>query len=243
MNLKFYLVKKFQREGLFYSIIDETYFKLLKWKNYLVNGHILRKNIIKNYYKKSEKKKIHFGAGKKRIKTFLNSDIMGKCPIDITKKLPFKNNSIDIIYSNHLIEHIYLKNFKFFLKECKRVLKKGGIIIIQTPSLEKIARELYNNKNNKNKKFILETHKKYSLEKQVTSSSYMNDVMHICFGHKYLYDYELFSNLTLERKFKKISKVEDNISFPDSNLYEELKKYKKEHKFWDLVTESFIIEK
>lgn len=42
--------------------------------------------------------------------------------------LPFKNNSKDIIIIFEAL--YYLKNVKFFFSECKRVLRKGGSILI-----------------------------------------------------------------------------------------------------------------
>lgn len=43
------------------------------------------------------------------------------------------SNSVDLIYSGELIEHLY--NPDIFLKESSRILKKGGYIIITTPNL------------------------------------------------------------------------------------------------------------
>jgi len=52
-----------------------------------------------------------------------------KCNVD-EKKLPFGNNFFDEVYSRNLLEH--LKNPGFVLEEMKRVLKKGGKIIVIT---------------------------------------------------------------------------------------------------------------
>ncbi len=52
-----------------------------------------------------------------------------KCNVD-EEKLPFPNNYFDIVYSRNLLEH--LKNPWFALKEMKRVLKKGGRLILIT---------------------------------------------------------------------------------------------------------------
>ena len=50
------------------------------------------------------------------------------------EKLPFKDNEFDAIYSKSLIEH--LPNHNNFFTECKRVLKKGGVLITYTPDWE-----------------------------------------------------------------------------------------------------------
>ncbi|TKY91819.1 MAG: class I SAM-dependent methyltransferase, partial [Candidatus Methanomarinus sp.] len=46
---------------------------------------------------------------------------------DVSKKLPFDNESIDYIYSSHLIEHLNKEVGEKLLQECFRVLKKGGL--------------------------------------------------------------------------------------------------------------------
>jgi len=51
---------------------------------------------------------------------------------DVTKKLPFNSNSIDVIVLGGVIEH--LENPLKALREMNRVLKKGGILLMETPN-------------------------------------------------------------------------------------------------------------
>jgi len=55
---------------------------------------------------------------------------------DVRKPLPFPDNSINVIYSSHLLEHLYLENAKELLKECYRALKPNGILRIVVPNLK-----------------------------------------------------------------------------------------------------------
>lgn len=52
---------------------------------------------------------------------------------DITKKWPFTDGFFDYVINTQTIEHIV--DTDFFLLENKRVLKKGGLIIVNTPNL------------------------------------------------------------------------------------------------------------
>ncbi|MCS7093681.1 MAG: methyltransferase domain-containing protein [Candidatus Aenigmarchaeota archaeon] len=52
-----------------------------------------------------------------------------KCNVD-EERLPFRSNFFDEVYSKNLLEH--LRNPSFCLKEMKRVLKKGGELVIIT---------------------------------------------------------------------------------------------------------------
>ena len=49
---------------------------------------------------------------------------------DINKGLPYKNNTFIEIKAQNILEH--LENIGFFLRECKRVLKKGSILKLST---------------------------------------------------------------------------------------------------------------
>jgi len=64
---------------------------------------------------------------------------------DILKGLPYKDNTFEIVYSSHFVEHISRKDILDFLIECKRVLKPGGLIRLVLPDFEKIAREYIKN--------------------------------------------------------------------------------------------------
>ena len=48
-----------------------------------------------------------------------------------TERLPLQDCSVDIILLSDVLEHLYSP--KFALKECERVLKKGGLLLISTP--------------------------------------------------------------------------------------------------------------
>jgi len=58
-------------------------------------------------------------------------------PYDIRNdKLPFDNNSVDAIYTSHVIEHIEDEHIQTLFNECFRVLKKGGVFRITCPDAE-----------------------------------------------------------------------------------------------------------
>jgi len=53
---------------------------------------------------------------------------------DVKKLLPFSNETFDTIIAFEVIEHIPLGEVNNFLYETKRVLKKGGTLLITTPN-------------------------------------------------------------------------------------------------------------
>lgn len=78
---------------------------------------------------------------------------------DVRKKLPFDDESIDFIYSSHLIEHLRKDEAESVLRECFRVLKRDGLIRLLVPDLELMARnylkEVENIQNNEKKQEYL----------------------------------------------------------------------------------------
>ena len=56
--------------------------------------------------------------------------------------LPFDDNSIDIIISLAVIEHI--ENIDFYISQIKRVLKPGGLIYLSTPNFQICYKDFYN---------------------------------------------------------------------------------------------------
>lgn len=59
---------------------------------------------------------------------------------DIRKGLPFDNNSVDVIYHSHILEHVDRERVEAFLKEIKRVLVPGGVHRIAVPDMECLCR-------------------------------------------------------------------------------------------------------
>jgi SAM-dependent methyltransferase len=59
--------------------------------------------------------------------------------------IPFADNSFDIVYHSHVLEHFSKADGELFIKECYRVLHPSGIIRVVVPDLEQIAIEYCKN--------------------------------------------------------------------------------------------------
>jgi len=61
----------------------------------------------------------------------------GFIPYDIRfDRIPFNDNSVDLIYCSHVIEHIENCHVQKLFQECYRVMKQGGILRIACPDAE-----------------------------------------------------------------------------------------------------------
>jgi predicted SAM-dependent methyltransferase len=88
--------------------------------------------------------KINLGCGSKFSNDWTNVDFTqhseGIIAYNLTKGIPFENESFDIVYHSHLLEHFTKEGALSFLKECYRITRVNGIIRVVLPDLEIIAR-------------------------------------------------------------------------------------------------------
>ncbi|MEL6495579.1 MAG: methyltransferase domain-containing protein [Cyanobacteria bacterium J06623_7] len=59
---------------------------------------------------------------------------------DLNQGIPFADNTFDLVYHSHLLEHFTKAAAVSFMQECFRVLRPGGILRVAVPDLEQIAR-------------------------------------------------------------------------------------------------------
>ena len=59
---------------------------------------------------------------------------------NILSRLPINNNSAELVYSSHFLEHIPRDKVDYFLLECWRILKPGGVLRLVVPDLENLCR-------------------------------------------------------------------------------------------------------
>jgi len=82
-------------------------------------------------------KRLNLGSGRKRYSGYINIDANPKSNPDIVrdleKGLPFDDNSIDEIYSEHFLEHVNPDELHFVMYEIWRVLKPGCFASIIVP--------------------------------------------------------------------------------------------------------------
>jgi SAM-dependent methyltransferase len=57
---------------------------------------------------------------------------------------PFADDSVSIIYSSHMVEHLPENTCFYFFEEAHRILKKGGVLRVEGPDTEKLVEEYKN---------------------------------------------------------------------------------------------------
>ena len=94
--------------------------------------------------------KLHLGCGTKRLPGFIHVDLRPNVQPDIVADISnlsmFEDNSVDLLYFCHGLEHISPYKVLSTLKEWQRVLKPGGVLRLSMPDFETLAK-IYVNHN------------------------------------------------------------------------------------------------
>jgi len=94
---------------------------------------------------------LNLGCGQNYHKDWINIDFTTKSDdvieYNLLNGIPLSDDSIDVLYHSHVLEHFTKKDGEELMKECYRVLKVNGIIRIAVPDLETIAIEYLRNLN------------------------------------------------------------------------------------------------
>ncbi len=161
---------------------------------YLKNKYKNNQNsAIKVYLSTTETPCLHIGSGPTPLDGWLSTDFVlhnkHTVFLDGTKPFPISDNSFQYIFCEHMIEHIPHADAQNMLKECRRVLKPGGVLRIATPNFAFIM-SLYNNPGAEQKEYIQWISRTIMLNKIAPRAcDVINNAFH-AWGHQFLYDAE-----------------------------------------------------
>lgn len=179
----------------------------------------IEENVAQFLGKGSWLKRLHIGCWSNYLKWFCNIDIDGDADLicDVRKWFPIENDSIDLIFSEHMLEHLdYPLSVSIFFKECFRVLKKWWKLIIGVPDTELIINAYVKRDRNILKKFMDSWYKKRNHDNFMTYIDLVNYHMRderfsdVYTPHLWAYDLEKLKSMGKMIWFKKSSKI----SFP-----------------------------
>jgi predicted SAM-dependent methyltransferase len=87
--------------------------------------------------------KLHLGCGTKQIPGFVHVDVEGYPHVDLREQvsaLKFaQDNSVELIYASHVLEHFGRHEVDQVLREWFRVLREGGVLRLAVPDFEAIV--------------------------------------------------------------------------------------------------------
>jgi predicted SAM-dependent methyltransferase len=81
---------------------------------------------------------LHIGCGANHLPGWLNTELSPRRDeiyLDATRPFPFPAGAFEFVYSEHMIEHVPYAGALHMMRECRRVLRPGGVVRIVTPNL------------------------------------------------------------------------------------------------------------
>jgi len=123
-------------------LISKNWGALLKIKSYFYR--ITFQQFLIKVNSKKNIRYLEIGPGETRIPGFETANIVKNkntdYVFDATKNLSFPNNTFDIVYASHILEHVPLYQVEKTLEEWSRIIKVGGRLEIWVPDALKIAK-------------------------------------------------------------------------------------------------------
>jgi len=163
--------------------------------------------------------KLHVGCGPFPKPGWVNIDQCREADLrlDLRHRFPFYDNSVEMVYSEHVFEHMTYPHESFhFLHESLRVLKPGGVFSMGIPDSEWAVKAYVNGDT---RYYELAT-KQWHPSECHTRMQHLNYHFRQGGEHKYAYDFETLSQVLKEAGFTAIERRDFNSQL-DSELRRE----------------------
>jgi predicted SAM-dependent methyltransferase len=174
-----------------------------------------QKLIINDYLKNNEIKKLQIGCGSNFLQGWLNTDLRD-CDniafLDAGGKFPIESDTFDYIYSEHLFEHLTVEQQHNMLAESYRILKKGGVMRLATPSLDFLFKLYANPMALENKQYV-----NWAIENipklKIINNSIIDHEEYYCYvinnffkawGHQMIHNYSSLKKIAIQNRFSKV---------------------------------------
>jgi SAM-dependent methyltransferase len=149
---------------------------------------------------------LNVGCARTRLAGWVHGDIFhGEIYLDATKRLPFPDNSVDLVFSEHFIEHIKLREAQFFLRECHRVLRPGGSMRHSTPDLQFYV-NLYLGQTPGVTLDHFWARARHIRPVTPPPAVYMNEILRL-YGHRFIFDFDYLASLCRDAGFVGVKRV------------------------------------
>jgi len=157
-------------------------------------GAIRRRGRIAAYLRSHDITKLQLGAGENIRPDWLNTDLhdYGRPAdlvyLDVRRPFPFPDESFDLVFSEHMLEHLEYEEGLRCLVECRRVLRPGGRIRIATPSLERIAWLYDDQLSDVQRRYLRWAADSFVPEAEEALAGFVVNNFMRAWGHRFVYD-------------------------------------------------------
>jgi predicted SAM-dependent methyltransferase len=153
-----------------------------------------RSRQIDEYLRSHSERKLQLGTGDNHLDGWLNTDIhdfAGRSDVvylDLRRGFPFPDNSFDLVFSEHVIEHVDYADGLHCLRESYRVLRTAGRIRIATPSLERLLRLYDADLTDVQRRYLRWARESFVADADVDLPGFVVNNFVRAWGHRFVYD-------------------------------------------------------
>lgn len=175
-------------------------------------AHDVRREVkIRRYLREHDVVKLQLGSGIHVLEDWLNIDKSvsgckaGAVYMDVGKHFLLPDDSVNYVYSEHMFEHLTLKQAKNMLKECHRVMKTGAVMRLATPNIEFLLDLYQHPEKDINRRYI-----EWAAKEGIIPAMpiYVINRFHTSWGHQIIYDYDTLAALLTESGFTDVVQCE-----------------------------------
>ena len=123
---------------------------------------------------------------------------------DITIPLLFADESVDVVFTEHVIEHVSFLDGVAFMREARRILKPGGVFRAVSPVIEKLLSVPLDKEQDR--EYLLCLERSYPKEQKLFSTlkfdglnefyrTFLLNSIFTGYGHKFIWSAELMAKI------------------------------------------------
>ena len=164
---------------------------------------LTRKNerLVREYLASARVPALHIGCGANHLDHWLNTEL---CPrgdeifLDATRTFPLPDAAFEYVYSEHMIEHIEYAEALHMLRECRRVLRPGGVVRIVTPDLSFLQTLLVEPLPAQLQSYVAFMHAEHGIDAPEPSGVHVFNHFIRAWGHRFIYNAQALADLLVK---------------------------------------------
>ena len=182
----------------------------------VIRARQLRRSILRSderlwtdYLRKTTTPRLHIGGGWRLLDGWLNADlelIPDVMHMDATQRFPFRDGTFQYVYTEHMIEHVPYPQGAFMLRECHRVMRKGGVIRVITPDLAAITGLYRGDLSADQKKYLSWFCQTFVPAEYPPNAVSAVNAMFRLWGHQFIYDEETLADTMRAAGFSSVTR-------------------------------------
>jgi predicted SAM-dependent methyltransferase len=149
---------------------------------------------IDAYLRTHEIRKLQLGTGGNVHDGWLNTDVHDfrrtneVVFMDAREPFPLPDESFDVVFSEHMLEHLTYADGQRCLRECRRVLRPGGRIRVATPSLERLIRLYDGDLDERQRRYLSWSVESFVADADAPLPGFVLNNFLRDWGHEFVYD-------------------------------------------------------